>query len=82
MLLGFAFFRVTTCPSICLLLPTANVFNFPKGHRVKLFRPVVSSDRTGYIVVTNEADQDSTEGTREVCAVRWKIEQFHRESNR
>lgn len=53
--------------------------NFPKGHRVKLFRLVVSTDRTDYIV-TNEVDQDSTNATREVCAVRWKIEQFHREA--
>lgn len=53
--------------------------NFPQGHRVKLFRLVVSTDRTDYIV-TNEVDQDSTNATREVCAVRWKIEQFHREA--
>jgi len=58
---------------------TVHLKNFPKGHRVKLFRLVVSSDRTDYIV-TNEVDQDSTDDTRKVCAIRWKIEQFHREA--
>lgn len=53
--------------------------NFPAGHRVKLFRLVVSPDRTDYIV-TNDVDQDSADDTREVCAVRWRIEQFHREA--
>ena len=46
---------------------------------MKLFRLVVSSDRTDYIV-TNEVDQDSADDTQEVCAIRWKIEQFHRET--
>ena len=53
--------------------------NFPKGHRVKLFRLVVSTDRTDYIV-TGDVDQDSASDTQKVCAVRWKIEQFHREA--
>lgn len=52
---------------------------FPKGHQVKLFRLVLSSKRTDY-VVTNDMAQDSTHDTQEVCALRWKIEQFHRES--
>jgi hypothetical protein len=29
--------------------------------------------------VTNDPAQDSTEATQEVCGVRWKIEQLHRE---
>lgn len=58
---------------------TVHLKNFPKGHRVKLFRLVVSTDRTDYIV-TNDVAQDSADATREVCAVRWKIEQFHREA--
>ena len=58
---------------------TIHLKNFPKGHLVKLFRLVVSNDRTDYIV-TNDVDQDSADATREVCAVRWKIEQFHREA--
>lgn len=52
---------------------------FPKTHQVKLFRIVVSTHRTDF-VVTNDLSQDSTSGTQEVCGWRWKIEQFHRET--
>jgi hypothetical protein len=52
---------------------------FPKGHRLKLFRLTVSTNRTDY-VVTNDLTQDSADGAQKVCAVRWKIEQFHREA--
>lgn len=52
---------------------------FPKHHKVKLFRVVVSPHRTDF-VVTNDFTQHSTNDTRKVCAVRWKIEQFHRET--
>jgi hypothetical protein len=55
-----------------------HVKDFPKGHRLQLFRLVVSSDRTDYIV-TNDVTQASTADTRRVCAIRWKIEQLHRE---
>ncbi len=51
---------------------------FPKDYKVKLFR-VVSSDRTEWIV-TNDLSRDSTHDTREVRAMRWKIEEFHREA--
>ena len=51
---------------------------FPKGHQVKLFRLVLSPRRTDYIA-TNDLAQDSTQATQEVCSLRWKIEQFHRE---
>jgi len=51
---------------------------FPKDYKVQLFRVVVSSHRTEH-VVTNDVAQDSSQGTREVCAVRWKIEEMHRE---
>lgn len=51
---------------------------FPKDHKVKLFRVAVCTNRTDW-VVTNDLRQDFTQGTREVCALRWKIEQFHRE---
>jgi hypothetical protein len=51
---------------------------FPKDHKVQLFRVEVSTHRTDY-VVTNDPAQDSTEATQEVCGVRWKIEQLHRE---
>jgi hypothetical protein len=52
---------------------------FPKGHTLKLFRLVVSSHRTEY-VVTNDLSQDSADATRDESAIRWKIEQFHREA--
>ena len=51
---------------------------FPKEHRVKLFRVVVSSNRTDW-VVTNDLSQDSTLAVQEACRLRWTIEQFHRE---
>jgi len=52
---------------------------FPKGHQVKLFRIVLSTQRTDY-VVTNDLSQNSTDATRQESAIRWKIEQFHREA--
>lgn len=45
---------------------------------MKLFRVVVSSHRTEY-VVSNDLAQDSTQGAQKACAVRWKIEESHRE---
>ena len=51
---------------------------FPKDYKVQLFRVVVNENRTDWIV-TNDTTQDSSDGTRLVCAIRWKIEQFHRE---
>jgi hypothetical protein len=53
--------------------------DFPKGHRVKLFRLVLSTQRTDF-VVTNDIAQDDSQATQEVCGLRWKIEQFHRET--
>lgn len=44
-----------------------------------MFRLVVSTDRTDY-VVTNDTTQNSTDETQQVCAIRWKIEQVHREA--
>ena len=52
---------------------------FPKDHKVKLFRVVLSTQRTDY-VVTNDFAQDNTQAVQEVCDLRWKIEQFHRET--
>jgi hypothetical protein len=57
---------------------TIHIKGFPKGHRVKLFRLVISKDRTDY-VVTNDMTQDDPSATQQVCGWRWKIEQFHRE---
>jgi hypothetical protein len=58
---------------------TLHIKDFPKGHRVKVFRLVLSTKRTDY-VATNDMAQDSTQATQKVCGLRWKIEQFHRES--
>jgi hypothetical protein len=55
------------------------VKGFPGDYQVKLFRVVVSSHRTEWIV-TNDLSQDSTQGAQEASAVRWKVEEFHRES--
>ncbi len=57
---------------------TVHLKKFPKGHQVKLFRLALSTQRTEY-VVTNDHSQDSAAATREESAIRWKIEQFHRE---
>ncbi len=54
------------------------IHKFPKGHRVKLFRLTISTNRTEY-VVTNDLSQNSSDATQEECSIRWKIEQFHRE---
>ena len=53
--------------------------DFPKGHRVKLFRLVLSTKRTDY-VVTNDLKQDSAQAAQEKRGLCWKIEQFHREA--
>ena len=55
---------------------TIKIKDFPKEHKVKLFRVEVSTHRTDY-VVTNDLTQDSTEATKEACGFRWKIEQLH-----
>jgi hypothetical protein len=58
---------------------TLHIKDFPKDHQVKVFRLVLSTKRTDY-VATNDMAQDSTQDTQDVCALRWKIEQFHRET--
>ena len=52
---------------------------FPKDHKVKLFRVVLPTQRTDY-AVTNDFAQNNTQAVQEVCGLRWKIEQFHRET--
>lgn len=52
--------------------------NFPKDQKVKLFRVIVSPNKTEY-VATNDLTQSSTPDVKKTCAIRWKIEQFHRE---
>ncbi len=58
---------------------TLHIKDFPKGHRVKLFRLAFSAERTDFIA-TNHMAQASTQDTQNVCVLRWKIEQFHRET--
>jgi hypothetical protein len=58
---------------------TIHLKKMPKGHRMKLFRLVLSTERTDY-VITNDLTQDDSDVVRQHCGVRWKIEQFHRES--
>lgn len=54
------------------------IHGFPGDKKVRLFRVAVSTHRTDYIV-TNDLGQNSTINTRHICAIRWKIEQYHRE---
>lgn len=53
--------------------------SFPKGHQLKLFRLVLSPQRTDYLV-TNDLSQDDTQAAQQVRGFGWKIEQFHRET--
>jgi hypothetical protein len=52
---------------------------FPAEHKVKIFRVVLSTQRTDYIV-TNEKAQNNVEVVHDLCGFRWKVEQFHRET--
>ena len=57
---------------------TIKLKSFPKEHKVKLFRVEVSENHTDW-VITNDLSQYSADDVQKVCAIRWKIEQFHRE---
>lgn len=50
----------------------------PAGLSMKMFRVMVSTHRTDY-VVTNDPSQTCADDTQQVCGIRWLIEQFHRE---
>jgi hypothetical protein len=52
--------------------------DFPGSKKVKLFCVQVATNRTDY-VATNDMTQNSANGVRKACAIRWKIEEFHRE---
>lgn len=52
---------------------------FPGSYKHKLFRVIISTDKTEFIV-TNDLSQDSTIDTQKESANRWKIEQLHREA--
>ena len=52
---------------------------FPRDHKVQCFRVDVSTHRTDFVVTNDKAPFDIEE-VQEVCRLRWKIEQLHRES--
>ncbi|MCW5320101.1 IS4/IS5 family transposase [Verminephrobacter aporrectodeae subsp. tuberculatae] len=54
------------------------IHGFPGATKVKLFRVAITTNRTEWIV-TNDLDQASTDDAKEMCTIRWKIEQYHRE---
>lgn len=51
---------------------------FPQSHRVQLFYIEASTSQVSY-VVTNSKHRQSAERVAKMCALRWKIEQIHRE---
>ncbi len=55
------------------------VKGFPKEHKVRLFRVVVHSRRTEWIV-TNDPTRDSVQEAQKARILRWKIEEYHREA--
>jgi len=76
------------CQPVALLSWSANevaqgkllkVKGMPKDSKLKLFRVLVSTHRTDYLV-TNEVAQDDTQAAEQESNVRWLIEQFHREA--
>lgn len=58
---------------------TIHLKKMPKGHRMKLFRLMLSTERTEY-VITNDMAQDDADVVKVQCGIRWKIEQFYREA--
>lgn len=58
---------------------TVKLRGFPGATRLKLFRVVVSTNRTEYIV-TNDLTQSDVDAAQKESRHRWKIEQFHREA--
>lgn len=57
---------------------TIKLFKMPLDTYFKLFRVLVSTTRTDYIV-TNDMAQNDTEAAEKESSIRWKVEQFHRE---
>ncbi|MAZ40213.1 MAG: transposase [Legionellales bacterium] len=52
--------------------------NMPKEIPLKLFSISVSPNRIDR-VVTNDTNQSCSDDTKNICAIRWYVEQFHRE---
>jgi hypothetical protein len=57
---------------------TIKIKTFPKFKKVKLFRLVASPNKTEY-VASNDLNQSTTSDLQKVCAIRGKVEEFHRE---
>ena len=57
---------------------TLKVKGMPKDCKLKLFRVLVSTHRTDYLL-TNEAEPRDTAAAEQESSVRWTIEQFPRE---
>jgi DDE superfamily endonuclease len=55
-----------------------HLHKFPKGHLVRLFRLVLSDQRTDFLI-TNEVRQQTASEIQQGYTCRWKIDQFHRE---
>jgi hypothetical protein len=55
------------------------VKGFPGDYKLKLFRVVVNTHRTEWIV-TNDLSRDSVRAAQKARRLRWKIEELHRES--
>ena len=50
----------------------------PEHLVMKLFSVAISPNRTDFIV-TNDTSQTCSDDTKKICAIRWYVEQFHRE---
>lgn len=50
----------------------------PEHLTMKMFSVAISSNRTDFIV-TNDKLQHCADDTKKICAIRWFVEQFHRE---
>jgi len=57
---------------------TIQIKGMPKEIPVKVFSVSISTHRTDY-VVTNDLAQHCADDTKNICAIRWYVEQFHRE---
>jgi hypothetical protein len=57
---------------------TIKLFKMPLDTYFKLFRVLVSTTRTDYII-TNDLAQNNTEAAEKQSSIRWKVEQLHRE---
>lgn len=57
---------------------TIKLYKMPLDTYFKLFRVLVSTTRTDYII-TNDLAQDNTDAAEKESSIRWKVEQLHRE---